>query len=243
MIFPEASKRSGHIAAGARGRDRLYRGRITMSVSASCRKAARKARKSVLFLAAGAGFIALSGCAAPAIGALTVAEVLTIAGISSSIMTGRDLGEHALSALTGKDCRFLEAALREGRSFCEDRGSEATKGDFGGLLAFFEREDGSKAETQVAAADLDPALLGFAPVNRHAAHEFSLEVARAEARREPKKTIHFGMMSATFGQSWAYDLDMKPDTQTGPQIAEAAPAQTPVTGLGLRPAHSPHMGL
>lgn len=243
MIFSETEKRSSHIAAGARGWSRLYRGRITMSVSAVCRKAAHKARKTALLLAAGAGFIALSGCAAPAIGALTVAEVLTIAGISSSIMTGRDLGEHALSVLTGKDCRFLEAALREGRSFCEDKGSEATKGDFGGLLALFESEDGTKAETQVAAADLDPALLGFAPVNRHAAHEFSLEIARAEARKEPKKALHFGMMSATFGQSWAYDLDMKPDTGAPAQIAEAASAQPPVAGLGLRPAHSPYMGL
>ncbi|MFN4354083.1 hypothetical protein [Parvibaculum sp.] len=197
----------------------------------------------MLLLAAGAGLLALPGCAAPAIGALTVAEVLTIAGISSSIMTGRDLGEHALSALTGKDCRFLEAALREGRSFCEDRGSEATKGDFGGLIALLEREDGTKAETQVAAADLDPLVLGFAPVNRHAAHEFSLEIARAEARNAPKKAIHFGMMSATFGQSWAYDLDMKPDAGAERQMAEATPGQAPVTSLGLRPAHSPYMGL
>lgn len=213
------------------------------TVWAVCRDGARKARKSVLVLGAGAGLLALPGCAAPAIGALTVAEVLTIAGISSSIMTGRDLGEHALSALTGKDCRFLEAALREGRSFCEDKGSEATKGDFGGLLAFLETEDGSKAETTVAAADLDPQVLGFAPVNRHAAHEFSLEIARAEARSEPKKAIHFGMMSATFGQSWTYDLDMKPDTGAAQQLADAAPTQAPEASLGLRPAHSPNMGL
>lgn len=210
---------------------------------AVCRDGARKARKSALLLAAGAGLLALPGCAAPAIGALTVAEVLTIAGISSTIMTGRDLGEHALSMLTGKDCRFLEAALREGRSFCEDKGSEATKGDFGGVIAFLEREDGSRAETTVAAADLNPLTLGFAPVNRHAAHEFSLEIARAEARNAPKKAIHFGMMSATFGQSWAYDLDMKPDAGAERRLAEATPEPAPATSLGLRPAHAPYMGL
>lgn len=210
---------------------------------AVCRDGARKVRKSALLLAAGAGLLALPGCAAPAIGALTVAEVLTIAGISSTIMTGRDLGEHALSMLTGKDCRFLEAALREGRSFCEDKGSEATKGDFGGVIAFLEREDGSRAETTVAAADLNPLTLGFAPVNRHAAHEFSLEIARAEARNAPKKAIHFGMMSATFGQSWAYDLDMKPDAGAERKLAEATPDKAPATSLGLRPAHAPYMGL
>ncbi|MBX3509194.1 hypothetical protein [Parvibaculum sp.] len=213
------------------------------TILACCRALARKARKSMLLLAAGAGLLALPGCAAPAIGALTVAEVLTIAGISSTIMTGRDLGEHALSVLTGKDCRFLEAALREGRSFCEDRGSEATKDDFGGIIALFEREDGTKAETAVAAADLNPMVLGFAPVDRHAAHEFSLEIARNEARNGSNKAISFGMMSATFGQSWAYDLDMKPDTGTGQQVAAAAPKQAPATSLGLRPAHSPYMGL
>ena len=243
MIFRIAKKQPGQIVAGARGEGCLYRGRITMPVSAICRRLGPGARKTALVLAVGAGLIALPGCAAPAIGALTVAEVMTIAGISSSIMTGRDLGEHALSALTGKDCRFLEAALREGRSFCEDKGSEATRGDFGGLLAFFETENGSKAETTVAAADLDPQVLGFAPVSRHAAHEFSLEIARTEARSEPEKAIHFGMMSATFGQSWAYDLDMKPDTGAVRQLAGIAPEQASATSLGLRPAHSPHMGL
>lgn len=191
---------------------------------------------------AGLGMLSLSGCAAPVIGALTIGEVLTIAGISSTLMTGRDLGEHALSALTGKDCRFLEAALREGRSFCEEKGSPATENDFAGLPALFGGDGKAEAETQVAAS-IDPQLLGFAPVNRHAAHEFSLEIAR-EAARE-KKSLHFGMVSASFGQSWAYDLDIEPDTSDAARLAQAepAPARVPVTSLGLRPAHSPYMGL
>lgn len=189
----------------------------------------------------GAGLLGLSGCAAPAIGALTIGEVLTIAGISSTIMTGRDLGEHALSALTGKDCRFLEAALREGRSFCEDKGSLATRDDFGGLAALFRNDDGDIEETTVAAADLDPLALGFVPVDRRAAHEFSIEIARETSRREPKQAVSFGMMSATFGQSWDYELDVTPDI-SGRKFAET-PAKKPVTSLGLRPAHSPYMGL
>lgn len=209
---------------------------IRRSISAKVSKAACAA-------VIGTGLLGLSGCAAPAIGAITVGEILTIAGISSSIMTGRDLGEHALSALTGKDCRFLEAALREGRSFCEDKGSTATAGDFGGLIALFRSDDGKTEETQVAAADLDPQVLGFAPVDRRAAHEFSLEIAREAARQKPKETMSFGMMSATFGQSWAYDLDVAPDSTTR-RVADASmPAQAPATSLGLRPAHSPYMGL
>lgn len=199
--------------------------------------------KAASAVVVGASLLGLSGCAAPAIGALTVGEVLTIAGISSSIMTGRDLGEHALSALTGKDCRFLEAALREGRSFCEDRDSTATKDDFGGLIALFRNDDGETKETQVAAADLDPQVLGFAPVDRRAAHEFSLEIAREAARQEPKEAVSFGMMSATFGQSWDYRLDMVPDASAR-KLADASTAtDKTATSLGLRPAHSPYMGL
>ena len=199
--------------------------------------------KAVGTVVIGAALLGLPGCAAPAIGALTVGEVLTIAGISSSIMTGRDLGEHALSALTGKDCRFLEAALREGRSFCEDRDSAATANDFGGLIALFRTDDGKTEETQVAAADLDPQVLGFAPVDRRAAHEFSLEIAREAARREPSDAVSFGMMSATFGQSWDYRLDMAPDASSRKLADASAATQKPVTSLGLRPAHSPYMGL
>ena len=192
---------------------------------------------------AAVGILGLSGCAAPAIGALTIGEVLTIAGISSTVMTGRDLGEHALSALTGKDCRFLEAALREGRSFCEERNSVATKGDFGGLVALFRSDDGDVKETTVAAADLDPLALGFVPVDRRAAHEFSLEIAREASRQEPKETVSFGMMSATFGQSWDYRLDMAPDASTRRLADASAARKTPDAGLGLRPAHSPYTGL
>lgn len=198
--------------------------------------------KAALFGALGLGFLGLSGCAAPVVGAVTIGEILTIAGISSSIMTGRDLGEHALSALTGKDCRFLEAVLREGRGICEDRDSVATKDDFGGLIALFESDDGDAEEKKVAAADLDPELLGFVPVDRRAARDFSLEIAREAEKGKPRETVSFGMMSATFGQSWSYELDVDPDTST--KLADASPSKpAPATSLGLRPTHSPYMGL
>lgn len=201
----------------------------------------RTARAGMLAVL-GIGCLGLTGCAAPVIGAVTIGEILTIAGISSTIITGRDLGEHALSALTGKDCRFLEAVLREGRGFCEDRGSVATNNDFGGLIALFQGPDGETEEKKVAAADLDPELLGFVPVDRRAARDFSLEIAREAEKGKPREAVSFGMMSATFGQSWSYELDIEPDTST--KLADASPSKpAPVTSLGLRPTHSPYMGL
>lgn len=217
-------------------------GACVMTAQNFGRKATRTIPKKGLLLALGISLLGLSGCAAPAIGALTIAEVFTIAGISSTIMTGRDLGEHALSALTGKDCRFLEAILRDGRSFCEERGSVQTAGDFGGVIALFDNGEGAPEEKKVAAADLDPDLLGFAPVDRRAARDFSLEIAREAARSKPDKAVSFGMMSATFGQSWSYELDIAPDAST--RLAQASPREpAPVMSLGLRPAHSPYMGL
>ncbi|MEX0838244.1 MAG: hypothetical protein WD034_01815 [Parvibaculum sp.] len=191
------------------------------------------AAKAVLAVAV---FLGLSGCAAPVVGALTIGEILTIAGISSSIMTGRDLGEHVVSALTGKDCRFLESLLRNGRAFCEEPGSDATQDDFGGVIALLEGEDGRTQETLVAASALDPHVLGFVPVDRRAAHEFSLEIAREAARGKPRESVSFGMMSATFGQSFDYRVDMEPQGSFPAQVAESpAPADT---SLDLRPSFS-----
>jgi hypothetical protein len=83
---------------------------------------------------------ALSGCAAPVIGGLTASQIFSLAGLSSTIMTGRDLAEHAVSIVTGKDCRFLETLFRNGRSFCETPNAVATKDDFHGVLALFDKK-------------------------------------------------------------------------------------------------------
>ena len=168
----------------------------------------------------------LSGCAAPVIGALTVGQAWSIAGLVSTVFTGRDLTEHALSEVTGKDCRILESLLNDTRGFCETPGTDATRDDFHGVIALL--EDNGKAEeakpVQVAsAAELDPQLLGFMPVDRDAAREFSLEVAR-NANSE-SDTLSFGMLSASFGQSYTYELRYE-----GKRVADAAP----VNEYGLR---------
>lgn len=85
--------------------------------------------------------LALSGCAAPIIGALTLGQLTTIAGLVSTATTGKGLSDHALSFLTGKDCNLTEAILRKARKLCEERDSVATKDDFKGVFVAFGGKD------------------------------------------------------------------------------------------------------
>lgn len=190
----------------------------------------------------------LAGCAAPIVAGLTAAQVFSIAGLSATIMTGRDITEHAVSLVTGKDCRFLETLLRNGRSFCEEPNTVATKDDFHGVIALFDK-DKTDENTRVAAAELDPQILGFAPVDRRAAEDFSLEIARKSAKVEAPM-LSFGMLSASFGSSFSYELNMRgslagktPAAAEKPEklaLATPAPARTPE---GLRPARADYLGL
>lgn len=80
----------------------------------------------------------LGGCAGT-IGGITFSSISSFAGFASTIFTGADLGEHAASLVTGKDCRFSEGLLRADRDVCEEPGSLATRDDFHGI--FVERID------------------------------------------------------------------------------------------------------
>jgi hypothetical protein len=73
----------------------------------------------------------LSGCAAP-LAAPSIAQfvVTTVAPVA---ITGKGLTENGADIVTGKDCRFLEGALRKERKICEERGSPETEKDFKGL--------------------------------------------------------------------------------------------------------------
>lgn len=184
---------------------------------------------------------ALSGCAAPVIGGLTASQIFSLAGLGSTIMTGRDLAEHAVSIVTGKDCRFLETLFRNGRSFCETPNAVATKDDFHGVLALFDKKKPDEPQgTRVAAADLDPAVLGFAPVDRRAAEDFSLEIARKKPLTEDGSRLSFGMLSAAFGQSWAYQVNVKDSAAQKLAEADTTAATAPV---GLRPSRGDYFGL
>jgi hypothetical protein len=80
----------------------------------------------------------LSGCAGTIAG-ISFSSISSFAGFASTLFTGADLGEHAVSLVTGKDCRFSEGLLREDRDVCEEPGSAATRDDFHGI--FVERID------------------------------------------------------------------------------------------------------
>lgn len=199
--------------------------------------------RRVLIATVAVSLAGLGGCAAPIVAGLTAAQVFTIAGISATIMTGRDLTEHAVSLVTGKDCRFLETLLRNGRSFCETPNTIATKDDFHGVIALLETKE-PEGGASVAAASLDPQVLGFAPVDRRAAEDFSLEIARRDANVEAPM-LSFGMLSATFGSSFSYELNMRGslvDAAQPGKLALALPAPAK-PNTGIRPARADYPDL
>lgn len=79
----------------------------------------------------------VSGCV-PVIGTLTLNDLMTGTSLMTTALTGKSLGDHALSMATGKDCSLMDAALEKDRHICEAAGSKATEGEFKGLLAMGE---------------------------------------------------------------------------------------------------------
>lgn len=103
----------------------------------------------------------LTGCATAVIGGITVGQITTAAGIASVGTTGKGLQYHALSAMTGKDCRLLEGIVRQNRHICEVPGSPATENDFRGVVAMLRGEE-ERREPEVlyagTASDFAPVL-------------------------------------------------------------------------------------
>jgi len=199
----------------------------------------RGVRKSGVAATLAAGLM-LSGCASPIIGALTIGEIASIAGIVSTFMSGQDLTEHALSAATGQDCRILEAMLRSERDFCVDHDDTATEDDFEGVAALFGTDTGTavaKVDTRdKQALEADLIALGFAPIDRGVArNRFALETAQARPEGQTRQPVSFGMLQASYGQSWSYELTTHRDgTRTAQaginrQVASTNPQALPGT--------------
>jgi len=164
-------------------------------------------------LAIVAGTFSLGGCAAPVIGAITVSQLSTAAGIASSIMSGRDLTEHVVSAIVGEDCRFLEAILR-GRPICVPYGSPEADDSFQGIIVALQDNDEKpdfdrSGDVQVAGLDPTAIQLGFAPiVPDYDMTTASLEAVDRDIRKSDRgdmRRVSFGMMSATYGPSHSMD--------------------------------------
>jgi len=77
--------------------------------------------------------LALGGCSG--VVAVLQSEVMTGAGIASFLLTGKGVADHALSAVSGRDCRIVSGLVRSDRGVCERPGSAPTRGDFRGLMA------------------------------------------------------------------------------------------------------------
>ncbi len=105
-----------------------------------------------------ASTIALSGCATAVVGSITVSQLSTAVGIASAATTGKGLQDHALSIVTGQDCRLLEGIFRTNRNICEEPGSPATEDDFPGVVVMLFGEpddvDAAPGEPEVIYAGL-----------------------------------------------------------------------------------------
>lgn len=104
-------------------------------------------------------------------------------------------------------------------------------------------DDGQTSTTTIAAADTssiqdeaDLIALGFAPIDRGIARDrFALETANAEPQERTRQPVSFGMLQASYGQSWSYELTTRRDGSryaqagTNRQLASAEPKALPGT--------------
>lgn len=78
---------------------------------------------------------ALAGCATPIFAGMTVSEFGFFGSLFSTAATGKGLGEYAMDAATGRDCRIIEGLAREDRKVCEQKNSPALENDWRGLAS------------------------------------------------------------------------------------------------------------
>lgn len=126
----------------------------------------------------------LSGCAGTLAG-VSLSSISSFAGFASTLFTGADLGEHAASLVTGKDCRFSEGLVREDRDICEENGSAATRNDFHGI--FVERID-ADGTVIYAAPKYMPAGVG-AGENENNTDVVWAQIKAQKAREETERQV------------------------------------------------------
>ncbi len=90
--------------------------------------------------------VLLSGCSGVVVAGLTLGEILTAGSIGSALLTGKGLGELAMDATTGQDCRILEGVFRQDRAICEPKDSVATQSDFKGLVSLLDTPAGQEVQ-------------------------------------------------------------------------------------------------
>ena len=103
----------------------------------------------------------IAGCAAPLLGGITLNHIVAATSATTTAWSGKGLSELALDRVTGKDCRFLDGALREDRDLCERHGSVATEKDFKGVVSVVDYiRDYRDGDGDIAIADEAALKLG-----------------------------------------------------------------------------------
>ena len=126
----------------------------------------------------------LSGCAGTVAG-ISLSSISSFAGFASTLFTGADLGEHAVSLVTGQDCRFSEGLMRADRDVCEEPGSAATRDDFHGIFVERIEADGTVV---YAAPKYMPASIG-AGENENNTDVIWAEIKAAKAKEETERQL------------------------------------------------------
>ena len=190
----------------------------------------------------------LGGCAAT-IGGVTLSSISSFAGFASTLFTGADLGEHAASLLTGKDCRFSEGLMRADRDICEESGSVATRDDFHGIFVERIDPDGTviyaapkymSASVGAGENENNPDVIWAQIKAQKATEETERQVARAQAAQ----TIDVAALAT--GSLSSQSLAFMPagsdfvDGETASQTAEQHPRA--VTNAA-KPAAATHRGV
>ncbi len=177
----------------------------------------------------------LGGCAGTIAG-VSLSSISSFAGFASTLFTGADLGEHAVSIVTGKDCRFSEGLMREDRDVCEEPGSPATRDDFHGI--FVERID-ADGTVIFAAPKYMPANVGggeasvdqiWAEIKTQKAKD---ETERQLARANAAQSIDVAAL-ATGSLSSESLAVLPPNTKAVAEIADASDTASQ-TATGSRP--------
>lgn len=113
----------------------------------------------------------VSGCV-PVIGVVTLNDLITGTSLAMTALTGKSLTDQALSVATGKDCSVMDAVLEKDRHVCEVAGSQATEGDFKGLIAMSKSSptEPQPAVMKVAASPGTVHVTGDVPLGEITAH-------------------------------------------------------------------------
>lgn len=151
------------------------------------------------------GLSGLAGCSAPSMSDLAKSDIFSLARLSAAIM-----GDGSKSPA---QCNRLENLLRNGRSFCE-KAQPAEVADRENKTLVL-----SSLTAEADASALQPDVLGFAPADRRAAADFSLEIARKQRSGIDAPMLSFGMLSANYGPSVGYELKLRGASEPKDRVA------------------------